>query len=791
MTGWRVRMAVAAGLLILSGAVLAMPLPEASARDNGASSSAVTVRGSGPFSDLEVTVSQTRQLRNQTVDITWRGGTPTLPTLGNFAFNYVQIMQCWGDGPEPEREKCQFGGLTGDPRGGNWASTRQVTYGPTLVDEEETYRAPPGSTQIAYVPFTSVTGVTTTEVRNDFYDGYSTNEVPFGRTYVDGTGHESFEVQTAKEAAGLGCGAPTASGPRPCWLVIVPRGRLEVNGLEGAEDLDSSPLSASNWQHRIAVPLSFEPVGLSCPIGAAERPINGQEGVADAISRWQPKLCVSAGSIFGFWQMSDELARNHVLQDDPQLSVVSRPVPPEAVPEGLEIVHAPVAAGAIGIGFNIERQVLPNAPPDVKARAGTRVETLKLTPRLVLKLLTQSYRGASLDPAALPADNPRSLGADPEFLQLNPEFESLDIRTLTRIVVPAGLSDAYGALWEWLAADPDVKAFVAGEADVWGMKINPAYQGMELHRSNFPIQDLACRPADGEIAELCPLDFLAYSADLHEGGRAAARGQNLARDTWSFNATGGWKLSPPQLSGTRAVLVLVDTATAHRYGLPLASLKTSAGVFVPPDLESMTAALSELQDTAVAGVDGIDVTPDAPDAYPLTLLSYAVTAPEQLSAAEATAYAAFLRYAATKGQQPGEGVGQLPAGYSPLPKSLRAETLAVAAIVARRGADVPTATPTSTPTPTPSPTDTTGRPGPITVPSVPGPLPPVTAPSAAPVPSAATSAPPAVVAASYQTPAVAIGSTRLVVSGALLLAALIVAGRPLLGWQYRRSVARR
>lgn len=48
---------------------------------------------------------------------------------------------------------------------------------------------------------------------------------------------------------------------------------------------------------------------------------------------------------------------------------------------------------------------------------------MKLTPRPVAKLLTQSYQGAVLDPPDYLKNNPAGLTVDPEFLALNPEYK--------------------------------------------------------------------------------------------------------------------------------------------------------------------------------------------------------------------------------------------------------------------------------------------------------------------------------------------------------------------------------
>src|SRR5262249_27225399 len=144
----------------------------------------VTVPGNGKFSSLKITVSQTTRLIDQVVEISWTGGTPTVPDGGAFAQHYLQIMQCWGDDPAgPAREQCQFGATagSGDTRGGAHVTSRQVNNGPGLVDPLETLTQAPGDNQPVYVPFQSATGKTVSgSPINEFYDTSSTNEIAFG-----------------------------------------------------------------------------------------------------------------------------------------------------------------------------------------------------------------------------------------------------------------------------------------------------------------------------------------------------------------------------------------------------------------------------------------------------------------------------------------------------------------------------------------------------------------------------------------------------------------------------------
>jgi hypothetical protein len=671
----------------LAGLVLtAVSAPDRSQRASAdqppeAGPSAVTLSGTGEFSGLRVSVSQTKNLVNQVIRVSWTGGKPTAPLTGSFFSDYLQIMQCWGDDPAgPDREQCQFGG-TLDGRGGNWTSTRQTSYGSSLVDPLETYKQVAGSNDQAVVPFHAVNGETTSAQRNQFFDAYSTNEVDYARTASDGTGQEFFEVETAKEASGLGCGERLTNGAgRKCWLAIVPRGSSEVDGKPIAQtpfqQVSSSPLSATNWSHRIVVPLGMQPIGLSCQIGSPERKLVGQESVEEAVSRWQPALCAGTGTIYGFSRVSDQLARSQLASTDPGMVLLTRPL--DAPASDALPVYAPVGLTGLTIAVNIDRQAAYSAPDDVKLRNGERLPSLNLTPRLVAKMLTQSYKRASAGPPEELGNNPGDLTHDPDFLQFNPEFKNLFYSAVTDITVPLGLSDSTRLLWQWLHSDAEADTFLMGKADPWGMRVNPYYAHMSLPRDDFPKSDPNCQTHTDGTPPLCTLDAHAYANDLHEAARGAARGDSLARGLYDVTAAPPqYKRNPPALSGSRAVLALADRATAARYSLVTASLRNAAGKFVAPTDGSLLAGLAAMRSSS-NGVLLTDPSNKVARAYPLTSLTYAATVPARLSAVQARQYAAFLRYAVGAGQLAGEDPGQLPSGEVPLPKALRQLTLSVA-----------------------------------------------------------------------------------------------------------------
>jgi hypothetical protein len=432
--------AVMLGATVIS--ILASALPASA--DEAPSDSAVTVSGSGEFADLKVTVSQTKGLINQIVHVSWTGGAPT-PLTGGLR-NFLQIMQCWGDGPEaPDRTQCQFG-VSGRGGVGRRVLQLQSPLG-GLVDPAETIKpADPTFTQFSKVPFWPVGGERPTEATlsdgNDFFDQQSTNEVPVARTRADGTGEVDFEIQTGRQASGLGCGEPIevngSTSGRSCWLVIVPRGAKEVDdsSVDVVRGLQSSVLSLTNWKEKITIPLEFLPQGLPCLLGAAEWPITGHELVVDAVGRWQPALCANGGALFSYTQLNDDATRSQLLgSTDPGLAVIAHPLARDLGRADRPLVYAPVAVSGLTFAFRIVKNPTNLPPGDPKtAEAGQPFTDMKLTPRLVAKLLTQSYQGDVVrksigappnepsHPPGIPPTNPEGLTNDPEFLKLNPEY---------------------------------------------------------------------------------------------------------------------------------------------------------------------------------------------------------------------------------------------------------------------------------------------------------------------------------------------------------------------------------
>ena len=684
----------------------------------------VTVRGADEFAGLEVTVTQTSHLVNQVVGVSWTGGRATSPSPMSFGQNYLEVMQCWGDqATGPDREQCQYGASKGDSRGGAYVPSRQLNYGRTLTDPAETVR-PAGENQNVYAPFRPANGgPAETDGTSQYYDSQSTNEVPYAPTRADGTGQLYFEIQTGMEAPGLGCGQTPAGEPGPftegrsCWLVIVPRGGREVDGQAPTGDsakLQSSPLSATNWARRLVVPLHFEPVGLSCPIGSTERPTSGSETAAETVWRWQPVLCRQAGGIFSYTRTTDSLARGRLLQGDPGLVYVGFPLAKDDQTPGRTPVYAPLALSGLAISFVVESQSYSLTPADIRQKDGQRIQEMNLTPRLVAKLLTQSYRYA-VNPGDpdVPAGNPPDLTSDPEFLDLNPQFKNLYFPSrIPDLLLPTGDSDAATLVWLWLQKDPDAAAFLRGEAGTkWPDVVNPAFlrDQLTLPMPNYPKPDSYCQAFPDDPTNRpawCNLDSHPYANSMLEAGRSAARGDTLSKSVWDSTTTpGSLKKGAAQAQGLRGVLALTTTAQAARYGLSTARLLNGKGEFVAPDDASMLAMAQSGTAVASSGVPVVLPEAQVTGGYPLTTVTYAATVPSALDTDSGNSYASLLRYAMGDGQSPGVAAGRLAGGYVPLPESMRAAALTAAdAIEAGAGKPEPVASPTPSASPVGTPT---------------------------------------------------------------------------------------
>ena len=690
-----------------------------------------------PFPKLAVTVSQTDNLVSQGLEVSWTGGKKsTLASTQSGGENFLQIMQCWGDEPlaagaaagtaQPDRTTCQYGATLG--AGAKRDSYRESTA--TIDPKDIQYTAPstaplaPTYTSIPFRPATgeetlaSVVGNKQVNVdvnTNKYFSALTSNEIAWAGSGEDGSGSAKFEVQTAQQSPGLGCGTPITAADgtitgSSCWLVIVPRGIADG----GSSSITQSGLFEGAWKHKLAVKLDFRPIGLHCALGASERQISGSELVAGAVASWQPKLCnADGGSIYTIATGSeaDALVSANGTAPAP-LALTSLPLEADVTDA---LAYAPVALTGLSISFAIDRETkaVQGIPEEYAAKERLPFETLNLTPRLVAKLLTNSYidslpYGAdrshlNYSSPADPGHNPRNITFDPDFIAVNggPDgewaYQAISTPSLADMLVPQGRSDAATALWTYVMADAEAVDFLAGTADEWGMVVNPWSStdatvnkngsAFELPRDNFPKADSSEQPASPGVDPINVVTWRPYTNDLDSGAYLILRGDGQILGGWDPQST------PPKYSksvrsvpGIQRVIGLTDTASAAKYQVFSAALLNPAGKFVAPTTESLSAAAAAMTvSSGQSQVYGFDprstAASGAPGAYPLAMPVYAATNPAATDAELRLSYANFIRYAVGAGQEPGTEVGKLPAGYAPIPSGWKTQALAAATVI--------------------------------------------------------------------------------------------------------------
>ncbi|WP_382306405.1 hypothetical protein [Herbiconiux sp. UC225_62] len=338
------------------------------------------------------------------------------------------------------------------------------------------------------------------------------------------------------------------------------------------------------------------------------------------------------------------------------------------------------------------------------------------------KLLTNSYvdslpNGADRSEIGYngpldPGHNARNLTSDPDFLAINdPEwaYQAITSPAVADLLTPLGRLDGAWAMWSYVIADPEARAFLNGEPDPWQMIVNPWSRlasddnptGTTYPLDNFPRADPIEQPAVPGPDGAGPVNLVTwrpYTNTLDQSANLTLRGDGQLLGGWDISAT------PPKygkaarnVPGLQSVLGLTDTAAAAKYQVYTAALLNPAGQFVQPDADTLTAAAAAMTaDPAQPQVYGFDPTSEsahaATNAYPLAMPVYAAVNPAMADADDSQPndegpgelrgdYANFIEYAVTSGQEPGTGLGQLPAGYAPLPQGWRNQALSAAATI--------------------------------------------------------------------------------------------------------------
>lgn len=700
------RLALMTAMIAVTATTLAVPAAPAAPAEAATVSSSLTVKWLGDTSraagdqptrdassphynemmNISVTVSQTQQIIDQAIRVEVSGFAGTRPggiEIVNGS-NYIQAMQCWGDDPNAADfvETCQWGGRIPPVLGNtvyfdnsNRLAAKDFSPSPrTEVDNP--FRTV--NNRFVSAKAEIINGATSYPLLS-YFGPATTNEVPVARIGTDGTGYFDFETQSSVQAPHMGCG--TADHLR-CWLVIVPRGtRFGGDGTDCSDLLDrnfepygygdvtpiqgGSPVNpkCDYFDNRIVVPLDFTPTASSCPPGSKEFSISGSQFMIAAMSSWQPSLCQSISTTFSFATNPDSVARAQLLDTrtgSPELVYSGYPVSSGELMTDDErtllgktsLAYAPVAVSSVVVAYNAEF-------------ANGRPGGLNLTPRLMAKLLTQSYTFTVPSSTAFPAESVAHLSAaartyrywndDPEFRAANPTNWQLYDQQVPSILLPgpAG-ADGIKQVWRWILADPDAVAFLKGEDDGHGMTVNPyflprtetnlipwyydatmsftptpttkmvgqvgidgaPYSLAASPRDTFPKYDGTQLPfITSEIngrTRYDTIQFAPYALDYLSAARQAFRGDPNSKTLWDQNkiegeVRGAWVSTGVQDVGSRFMIAVTDSANASRYGLTTAALAPAGSDTPVASTEAtMTAALSSLSATTIDTILQVD-----------------------------------------------------------------------------------------------------------------------------------------------------------------------------------------
>jgi hypothetical protein len=611
-----------------------------------------------------VTVSQTANLTNQMVVVSWTGFTPSNPTTqyDNTATDYpVMVAECKGTNPTSPSQ-CYDATNGGSP----------ASFG---ADG-------PGNTA-------------------------------YGTTGNNGAGTTDMLLFTSVQNQFLGCGSS-----HPCSLVVVPaQGGNSLDdsppdcndhsldnssvgaGLDTGQyaflPLSGEPNGSCSWAKRIVVPLHFAPTPDGCPLRTADFTAGGSPMLADAMLQWQSGFCFDSNSVEVQYNSSlnEDEARQNFLSGLDDVAFTTQPATGTGVHP---FTYAPVAVSAVSVAYWVDNQ-----------NTGNPYTNFKLDPRLVAKLLTTSYDftnescpGAASGPFGCDnaVDNdPLNLYSDPEFEKLNPTVgqnpaqpSGYEIPT-----VVSGDSDMTWTTTGWIAANKEAAGFLAGQFDQWGDHVNTYYLGLQYPTQAFLTMD-----------PYFPLSVL-YSPVYPLATVATDQAENIQPGTQDQRdpTNGNYDALPPQVPGDRDLWAVVDEADSARFLFPSAALENADGKYVQPTQAGMAAAVKDMTVNSDGITRSMNYSSKDPAAYPLTMVIYAMVPTGGVSASKAGKIAQFLYDVANGGQTTGNQPGQLAPGYLPLPESLKKQTLAAAyAVLHQTGNPKPTTTPSATPSATASAT---------------------------------------------------------------------------------------
>ncbi|HEV3361454.1 MAG TPA: hypothetical protein VG247_31955 [Pseudonocardiaceae bacterium] len=571
-------------------------------------------------------------------------------------------------------------------------------------------------------------------------------------TGADGTGSADFQVETAEQNTFLGCNSanPCSIVVVPNW------GGNQLNNtnapitVANCEDhsqddpyaglgynLDTYVGLPCSWRDRIVLPISFAPTAAqSCPATANQFNAEGGTAIEQAMNQWRPGWCkpapgqqtVSFGYDSGvdeYHARSDFLSGGQALSSGADVALVNQPASADAqAASSRPFTYAPLAVTGVSIVYYVD-----------DPQTGLPITNLRLNARLMAKLLTQSYAleygqctGGDVtdqqqycDPAVL--GNPVDLFDDPEFKALNegpntpnqytaadfPTFNGQNAPATFLPTVLAGNSDLTEELTAWMWSDSSARAFLQGKADPWGMHVNSYYKGIGYPISQFLPQDPGWTgvPAGGSAPNesmqlgwnpVTGLDNVVSTLANNQSSALTNIGVTCSALGWTGGPCNGgnWvypkATANPEQRGSRSLIAVVDQGDAAAFRFPTAHLLNPAGAAVAPTIESMAAAVGDMQTNPDKITQYPDFTSKDPNAYPLTSVEYAMVPTCHLDSGTAQAIAGFLRDATTGSSQLyGTGLGQLPGfgGYLALNGTQQTQAATAATAVAAQSCASP------------------------------------------------------------------------------------------------------
>lgn len=425
-------------------------------------------------------------------------------------------------------------------------------------------------------------------------------------------------------------------------------------------------------------PIKFAPEGDSCPDRGVSLHLAGNAEHSTAGLSWLGALCrrptdamtmtVSSGS--------GPEGRASFLAGTVDGAIVSQPIngpldrtlvrdgsPPR---DPAKVTYAPLTNSSIAIVFNMDDTATKQP-----------ITSMRLTPRLVAKLLTHAYFG---DPTNGVPSTGKALNTDPEFLALNPGHAWPD---MDRSAILRGIAD--DSVWElsrWLLSDPETRAWLQGGAEPSGILCPVNWRVGKL---DYPFGTILSRTPGFEL-NYRPVS--SYS-ELVKRLVNAAQPQLKSDEPKDID---------PDVIGARRVIGITGGEAAARFNLPTAELRNPAGQFVAPTTESVAAGVN----AALPGPDGVTLSNNFanrdPKAYPLTKTDVAVFPTKDVGKPLAESIDTYLEYVAGPGQKSGPFLGELPAGYAPLTAKQKQQVEAARTAVRQAAQQPPPTTPPSTTT---------------------------------------------------------------------------------------------